>query len=662
MKNTPIIVDSSALLHRAKNTIGTQLSFNDVASGVIFGFLWQIFKLAKNYETMNFVFAMDSKKSHRRNLFPDYKMHRRNKEKTEEEKEFDKHCYSQFNEVFKYLKKMGFSNTRKIKGLEADDIAASYLINNEMKNAILVSGDHDFYQLLPYCKGMLSLSTGKLYSAADFIIEWNIGPKEWKKVLCLSGCFDEKTEILTNNGWKKFYCLENGDKVFSMDPITKKSEYCKINKYIEYDYSGEMYKIKGENIDALVTPNHSFFGDTSANYCYGESKPKFKTISEILSNCKNFTVPTTVSSFIGIKENKIDEFVNIPDITRNYIGGNGCKGKTVVKGMDIPLLKFMAFLGIYLADGYTSKNRNGNIGKIGICKTKPNKVRAIKRILESIGLKYSIEKKSGFIIHNVPLAEYLKPLGDVYSKRIPQVFKDLPSKYLKVLYHYMILCDGYTGKSQWDSKQRKTNSQIYYTVNHGLASDFQEIVVKSGKNCSIKKREGRSWKIKGKSGKSRDQYVVRIKKSKTHNLLKARIEKIKFSGKVYDVETKKYHTILVRRNNTCYWSSNCSGDGVPGIPGVGEKTAIQYLKGELTSGKKFDDIFHYITKKKDYMDLMEKMVVLPFYRTPKLRMKPNELNFDAFIELCQTYNFLTFLDNPKNFLDWKNLFNGTYTK
>ena len=188
MKNTPIIVDSSALLHRAKNTTGMQLSYNDVASGVVFGFMWQVFKIAKNFETMNFIFCMDSKKSKRKEIFPEYKQKRNQKEKTEEEREFDKFCYKEFNSVYGYLKNIGFRNTRKIKGYEADDLIASFVMNNDLKDAIIVSGDHDLYQLLPYCKGMLSVSTGKIYSAADFIVEWNITPRLWRKVKTFAGC------------------------------------------------------------------------------------------------------------------------------------------------------------------------------------------------------------------------------------------------------------------------------------------------------------------------------------------------------------------------------------------------------------------------------------------------------------------------------------------
>ena len=121
------------------------------------------------------------------------------------------------------------------------------------------------------------------------------------------------------------------------------------------------------------------------------------------------------------------------------------------------------------------------------------------------------------------------------------------------------------------------------------------------------------------------------------------------------------HNISPKQWGKVMCFSGCSGDGVPGIPGIGHKTAIEFIKGELTSGKKHDDIINAIAKK-DVLELTEKLVKLPFTTTPKLKVKKNNLNFDAFLELCQTYSFNSFTNNPKKYVDWKSLFEGTYSK
>jgi len=71
-------------------------------------------------------------------------------------------------------------------------------------------------------------------------------------------CYDTGTEVLTQNkGWIKFDKLEYSDKVASL--INDKLVYQNPTEIMSYDYEGKMYKIKNQNIDLLVTPNHRLF-------------------------------------------------------------------------------------------------------------------------------------------------------------------------------------------------------------------------------------------------------------------------------------------------------------------------------------------------------------------------------------------------------------------
>lgn len=661
MKHT-IVIDTSALLHRSKHSLGMQLSNKDMETGIMFGFCIQIGKLASKFKTNRMVFCLDGDRggtSKRKKIFPDYKV-KRAQDKTEAEIIYDKFCFKQFASIIEKFRGFGFKNIVQEPGFEGDDLVASFLIHNPelAKNAIIASSDNDFYQLLHLCRGMILMKKGIIYDKHSLMEEYGIIPQQWKDVKMIAGCFDEKTEILTDSGWKKFKNLSSEDRVFSMDPTTQVAKYCSIDNYISYEYSGDMYRIKGKGVDAVVTPNHSFFGDTTQSYI-NRGQVKFKEIQEIVKY-KNFTIPLTVNSFIGNDR----DFITIPDVTRIFIGGNGCRVEKTLKGFSIKSSVFMAFLGIYLADGYTTKNRNGKIGKVGICKSKPKKVLMIKRILDMMGVKYNHESGKTFIINNVPLAEFLHPIGNAYTKRIPVEFKNMSSKYLKILWSYMVLCDGATCMQSYVGGANKTNKRTYYTVNSLLAKDFQEIVVKSGLQCSIKSRHPREWDIKGKTGHSKKQYTAYVKKSKHVNIcgdgVKVTVEP--FDGIVYDVETKEYHTILVRRNKTVYWSSNCKGDEVPGVPGVGYPTAAKYLRGELTKGKVFDKITS--GEYKDVMRMARRLTTLPFKNTPPIIHKKdkNSLNFDAFMDMCSEYNFMSFINNKENFNMWRRFFEGNYKK
>jgi len=70
-------------------------------------------------------------------------------------------------------------------------------------------------------------------------------------------CFSSDTEILTDNGWKYIDRLSYTDKVFSMDndKLVKQD----IRKIINNQYKGEMVRLKNENTDQLVTPNHRVY-------------------------------------------------------------------------------------------------------------------------------------------------------------------------------------------------------------------------------------------------------------------------------------------------------------------------------------------------------------------------------------------------------------------
>lgn len=191
MKHT-LLIDTSALLYRAKHAVGNQLSHKDVETGLMFGFFIQIYKLANKFKTNRFVFCLDGngsgQKSVRKRIFPDYKKSRL--EKTDSDKKFDDLCYKKFDEVVDHLKSFGHKNIIACPGFEADDIVASFLLYNVdlRKGSVIVSSDNDFYQLLDMCKGMFFAKKNYIYTKHDLDDEFGVTPKQWKDVKAFSGC------------------------------------------------------------------------------------------------------------------------------------------------------------------------------------------------------------------------------------------------------------------------------------------------------------------------------------------------------------------------------------------------------------------------------------------------------------------------------------------
>ena len=200
MKHT-LLIDTSALLHRAKHAVGNKLSHRDIETGIMFGFFVQIFKLANKFKTNRFVFCLDGIKSNRKKIYPDYKKNRQ--DKTEDDLRFDTTCYSKFDDIVGYLRSFGHKNVISIPGFEADDIIASFLIHNPdlRKHAVIVSSDNDFYQLLDMCKGMFFSQKNKMFTKDDLFGEFGITPEQWRTVKGLAGCSSDQVPGIPGVGY-----------------------------------------------------------------------------------------------------------------------------------------------------------------------------------------------------------------------------------------------------------------------------------------------------------------------------------------------------------------------------------------------------------------------------------------------------------------------------
>ncbi|MBU2685697.1 MAG: hypothetical protein KKF27_20840 [Gammaproteobacteria bacterium] len=183
-----IIMDSNYICHMRKHTMGN-LSHEEMATGVIFGFLQTVLAVIERFQSRRIAFAWDSRISKRKVLFPDYKL-MRHKDKTPEEIEQDKIAYRQFGQLRKkVLPQLGFNNIFVQTGYEADDIIASLVESqNGSEEICIVGSDNDLYQLLKPNVFMYHPSTKRTYTAAKFVEEKGIQPKTWKTVKKIAGC------------------------------------------------------------------------------------------------------------------------------------------------------------------------------------------------------------------------------------------------------------------------------------------------------------------------------------------------------------------------------------------------------------------------------------------------------------------------------------------
>jgi len=107
--------------------------------------------------------------------------------------------------------------------------------------------------------------------------------------------------------------------------------------------------------------------------------------------------------------------------------------------------------------------------------------------------------------------------------------------------------------------------------------------------------------------------------------------------------------------HACQWAwlksiAGCSTDGVKGVRGVGEKTAIKYITGQLGIKTK---AHCYITNDegKEIIKRNKALVKLPFKGTPEFKIEKDELSIKGWERVCKQLGFKSF--NDVNPFPWK---------
>ena len=133
---------------------------------------------------------------------------------------------------------------------------------------------------------------------------------------------------------------------------------------------------------------------------------------------------------------------------------------------------------------------------------------------------------------------------------------------------------------------------------------------------------------------------------------------------IFKVSKNKYYTIRDFREEygiePHQWKrvkaiGGCKSDTVPGIEGVAEGKAIQYIKGTMPkTGKVYPRIKSF--KGKRIIRRNKKLVVLPFKGTPRFRIKRDRLRKEGLVEIAETYGFRSILADLKYWLGVLNIY------
>lgn len=355
--------------------------------------------------------------------------------------------------------------------------------------------------------------------------------------ICLiydEACHDDKTEVLTDAGWKLFDDLSAKDRLMTMHPLTHKAEYLKPTKIFKSYRKGKMYKSVGRGRDFCVTPNHEMYFKTQKA---GWRKRQIQEMPETASYFKR-TIDWQAEDRLEYK---------IPKIKTS---------QKTYKEKIVPMDDWVEIMAWYLSDGGLII-RNGNYFGFSIFQKNGKALDSVYDNLLRNGFnpkKYKSKEMTTIKVHSAGLSTYLSRYGiGAKDRRVPRYIQNLSTRQIKIFMDIFLLADGYNKKSQ----------KIIYTSNESLAGDLQELYLKLGYRCTVTKRRlaGKMNWIKDHWAKStRDGYVVAASEPNYIKYTKSKSQIVDYEGYVYCAEVPPNHLLFTRRNGKCLWSGN---SGIP---------------------------------------------------------------------------------------------------
>lgn len=278
--------------------------------------------------------------------------------------------------------------------------------------------------------------------------------------------------ILSKDGWKDFLDCKVGDEVatFNEENII---EFQKIETVIDEPFKGKVYHVKGRSIDSEFTGAHRFYLENR------NGKREIVTVKEIFDNRTKYSHHKIIKigSWVGNEK----DMVVIPGVPENEISGKFKNQDEIGKDLVLDAYDFFSFMGIYLSEGSISHTRDSN-NRIYISQNEGIIADEIRELLNRLGFDYievatKRENSVGisFSFLEPRLKRYLLPLGNCYTKYIPQELKEYDSQYLDELLEWFVKGDGRDHRGMYGG-----NRVNVFSVSKKLVEDLHEILIKTG--------------------------------------------------------------------------------------------------------------------------------------------------------------------------------------
>lgn len=364
-------------------------------------------------------------------------------------------------------------------------------------------------------------------------------------------CYDEDTEVLTDEGWIPWPKIQ-GDEIFAtLNPVTDHIEYQRATEHFAAMYEGPMYRLKSEQVDLLVTPNHRMWvqkHDTQAARRH-EEPYRIYFAGDIAGKRVKYQKTGT---WVGTDP----EFIEIPASRRAIRSRSGQVRDREYPARHVRTEAFARFLGYFLAEGSLTENR------LCLSQNEGTVLNKMTETLRELGLTPRVLKgkqTGGVRASDAALVDFLAQLGGTAcTKRIPPFVQDWSPRLIRLFLEAMVEGDG--------SRRGSDGHAVIYTTSPEMADDLQILAIKAGWSANLRVDDRTGLRREMKSGQvffnQRPCFVVSLVTKRTRPLVnhnRQGLEKhdswVPYRGGIYCVKVPN-GLLFVRRNGKPVVSAN----------------------------------------------------------------------------------------------------------
>lgn len=385
------------------------------------------------------------------------------------------------------------------------------------------------------------------YNARVMLNGVDVEIQHWGWSNSYAWCFDDKTEILTQD-WRKFFKeLTSTDFVATLNPETHDFERQLPTDYVNDTYKGTMYHFNSRTIDLLVTPEHRMYMQRyiwqqhirNEELTYPSKSHKtvnwdfdFITADELYNykwNIRQRWNYLKVNNKYKWTNLDIPEYIDIEELPYKKYQN---KKNTISK---ISFNDLVSFVWRYVTEWSSTKYAT-HIHQYK--DVNPDKRESIKELCISIWWDFVKYDNKKITIYSWNFTKFINDLCWKWykNKRVPWFIKELPHEYLDILFKNMIDWD-------WNAHERW---YWYTSASRWLADDLSEIAQKLwyAVTSYFAPKDWTNW-----------CYKLSIYDTQIKPTINKRPDVIDYNWTINCVTVDNW-IILVRRNWKSVWSGN----------------------------------------------------------------------------------------------------------